>query len=79
VVNAELYKDISKAADSPSTPMMNKTDMERYNPELYNQLYGPNSPTYEVEQLRKEMKKEKERMRREMMDEMYQYTPKRKD
>ena len=79
VVNAELYKDISKAADSPSTPMMNKTEMQRYNPELYNQLYGPNSPTYEIEQLRKEMQKEKEQMRREMMDEMYQYTPKRKD
>jgi hypothetical protein len=79
VVNAELYKDISKAADEPNTPMMNKTEMQRYNPELYNQLYGPESPTYEIEQFKKEMKKEKERMRREMMDEMYQYTPKRKD
>jgi hypothetical protein len=79
VVNAELYKDISKAADSPSTPMMNKTEMQRYNPELYNQLYGPESPTYEIEQFKKEMQKEKERMRREMMDEMYEYTPKKKD
>jgi hypothetical protein len=79
VVNAELYKDISKAVDKPDTPIMNKTDMQRYNPELYNQLYGPESPTYEIEQFRKEMKKEKERMRREMMDEMYEYTPKRKD
>jgi hypothetical protein len=63
IVNAEIYKGLSKAANSSSTSSMDDTDMK----------------DYKSEDFRKEMQKEKERMRKEMMDEMYQYTPKRKD
>jgi len=71
IVNKEIYKDLEKAEESPSKPIMNKEDMERYNPELYNQLYGPDAPTYEIEQMKKQMRKEKEAMMRQMKDEMY--------
>jgi len=71
IVNKEIYKDLEKAEESPSKPIMNKEDMQRYNPELYNQLYGPDAPTYEIEQMKKQMRKEKEAMMRQMKDEMY--------
>ena len=71
VVNKEIYKDLEKAEETPSKPIMNKEDMKRYNPELYNQLYGPDAPTYEIEQMKKQMRKEKEAMMRQMKDEMY--------
>ena len=37
---------------------MNKKDMELLYPELYNQLYGPDSPLLDYEQIKKDLRKE---------------------
>jgi hypothetical protein len=75
VVRSSL-SDAKKAAkkdekDSNIVKSMNKEDMKRYYPELYNQLHGPASPTYELEQIKKQMRKEQEQLTRQMKDEMY--------
>lgn len=75
VVRSSL-SDAKKAAKkdenaSAAVKSMNKGDLKRYNPELYNQLYGPNSPNYETEQMMKQMREENEAMMKQMKDEMY--------
>jgi hypothetical protein len=56
----------------------NETDMKRYDPELWDETYGPNAPTYNAEQAKKTLKKTKDSLKRAMKDEMYNYTPKTK-
>jgi hypothetical protein len=56
---------------SAAVKSMNKGDLKKYNPELYDQLYGPNSPNYETEQMMKQMREENEAMMKQMKDEMY--------
>jgi hypothetical protein len=56
----------------------NKSDMERYDPELWDKVYGPNSPDYDEQEAKKNLKREKDKLEREMKDEMYDYTPKAK-
>jgi hypothetical protein len=56
---------------SAAVKSMNKGDLKKYNPELYNQLYGPDSPNYETEQMMKQMREENEAMMKQMKDEMY--------
>ena len=53
--------------------------MKRYDPELWDKTYGPNSPDYDKEQAIKEIKKAKRNLERETKDEMYNYVPKSKD
>jgi hypothetical protein len=50
---------------------MNKTDMKKYNPELYNQMYGPGSAAYEVEQEVKAFEKEQRKMEEQIKKEIY--------
>jgi GNAT superfamily N-acetyltransferase len=50
---------------------MNKTDMKKYNPELYNQMYGPGSAGYEVEQQVKEFEKEQREFKKKMKDQLF--------
>jgi hypothetical protein len=50
---------------------MNKTDMKKYNPELYNQMYGPGSAAYEVEQEVKAFEKEQREFKKKMKDQIY--------
>jgi hypothetical protein len=50
---------------------MNKTDMKKYNPELYNQMYGPGSAAYEVEQEVKAFEKEQREFKKKMKDQLY--------
>jgi len=50
---------------------MNKTDMKKYKPELYNQMYGPGSAGYEVEQQVKEFEKEQREFKKKMKDQIY--------
>ena len=55
----EMYKDLRKAEDTPDgLNKMNKKDMELLYPELYNQLYGPDSPLLDYEQIKKDLRKE---------------------
>jgi hypothetical protein len=75
VVRSSL-SDAKRAAkkdekDTNAVKSMNKGDLKKYNPELYNQLYGPNSPNYETEQMMKQMRKENEAMMKQMKEEMY--------
>jgi hypothetical protein len=50
---------------------MNKTDMKKYNPELYNQMYGPGSAAYEIEQEVKAFEKEQREFKKKMKDQIY--------
>jgi predicted GNAT family N-acyltransferase len=50
---------------------MNKTDMKKYNPELYNQMYGPGSAAYEVEQELKAFEKEQREFKKKMKAQLY--------
>lgn len=54
----------------------NQSDMKRYDPELWDKTYGPNSTDYDKEQAIKEIKKAKQKLERETKDEMYNYVPK---
>ena len=56
----------------------NETDMKRYDPELWDETYGPNAPDYNSEQAKKAIKKAKDSLAKAMKDEMYNYTPKSK-
>ena len=48
-----------------------KEDMKRYFPDMYKNLYEPGGTLYDAEQIKKEMRKEKERIKREIKDQMY--------
>jgi hypothetical protein len=50
---------------------MNKTDLKKYNPELYNQMYGPGSAAYEIEQEVKAFEKEQREFKKKMKDQVY--------
>ena len=59
ILFSELYKDLKKAEETPGgLNKMNKKDMEFLYPELYNQLYGPDSPLLDYEQIKKDLQKE---------------------
>jgi ribosomal protein S18 acetylase RimI-like enzyme len=72
----DIYKDLEKAESRGSRNQMGKEDMKKYFPDMYNELYGPGGTLYDVELIQKQMRKEKEKLMREMKDEMYNYTPK---
>lgn len=59
ILFSEMYKDLKKAEDTPGgLSKINKKDMEFLYPELYNQLYGPDSPLLDYEQIKKDLRKE---------------------
>jgi hypothetical protein len=72
----DIYKDLEKAESRGSRNQMGKEDMKKYFPDMYNELYGPGGTLYDVELMKKEMNREKEKIKREIKDEMYNYTPK---
>lgn len=83
-VMKDIYKDLEQADKIAEEKRekkknkpggMNREDLKRYKPELYEKYYGKSSPTYELEQRKAEIKKQKEKMLRKMKDEMYNYTP----
>jgi hypothetical protein len=76
IVNKELYKDLEKAEVTKPMNKIGKEDMKRYYPEMYEDLYGEGGVLYDIEKMKSEMRKEKERIRREIKDEMYEYVPK---
>jgi hypothetical protein len=75
IVNTEIYKDLDKKPTGGKGGM-SKEDMKKYFPDMYNEMYGPGGALYESEQIKKEINKEKELMKRKIKDEMYNYTPK---
>jgi len=50
---------------------INKTDLKRYYPEQYNELYGENSPGYEIQQEIKAFEKEQREFKKRMKDQIY--------
>jgi hypothetical protein len=64
-------KKSSKGGGGIKAKTMNKTDMKRYNRELYDQLYGPNSPGYEVQQQVKAFEKQQREFEKETKDRIY--------
>jgi hypothetical protein len=76
IVNKEIYKGLENTEERPKGSKMSKEDMKKYFPDMYNQLYGPGGALYDIELIEKQMRKEKEKLMREMKDEMYNYRPK---
>jgi hypothetical protein len=76
IVNKELYKELDNAEEKKPMNKLNKEDMKRYFPEMYNKIYGPGGSMYNIEQMKNKIKRDKEKLKRQMKDEMYNYTPK---
>jgi hypothetical protein len=84
----ELYKDLrtadKKAEDKKQAEKEmlhgyeNREDMKRYDPELYDEVFGKNSPGYDAEQAKKKLKHEADSIERRIKDEFYDYVPKKK-
>ena len=78
VVNGYIYKDLKKTASETETKQddekimgMSKTDLKRYYPEVYEQHYGKGTPADNE----RKIEAEKDRVERELKDDMYNYTP----
>jgi hypothetical protein len=88
VVMKDMYKDLEQADENAENKRQikleklqgyeNESDMKRYDPELWEETFGPNAPEYDAEQAKKNIKKTKDSLERAMKDEMYNYTPKSK-
>jgi len=64
-----MYKDLEKAEKTAGgVSKLGKQDMERLYPDVYNQLYGPGGSMIDYEQLKKEIRKEKELVRKAAKD-----------
>jgi hypothetical protein len=81
IVNKSIYNELDKELDKQGQkgeefkPMgMNKTDLKRYYPEIYEQYYGEGS---EAEAKRK-LEYEKNLLERKMKDDYYNYVPKQR-
>jgi hypothetical protein len=81
IVNKSIYSELDKELDSQGQkaeefkPMgLNKSDLKRYYPEIYEQYYGEGTE----EDAKRKLEYEKNRLEREMKDEYYQYVPKQR-
>lgn len=54
-----------------------REDMKRYNPKLYEKTFGPSSPYYEQDQMKKEQARLKSEAKRAMKDYQFGYDPDR--
>jgi hypothetical protein len=75
---AEVYKGEAPAKKKSSSggggsrvKTMNKTDLKKYNRELYDQMYGPGSATYEIEQEIKAFEKEQREFKKDIKDRVF--------
>ncbi|MCP3700270.1 MAG: hypothetical protein GY920_17370 [Aliivibrio sp.] len=88
MVLADIYGDLTRAQkvakekSKTKKEMLqgydNETDMKRYDRELWEKTFGPNSPGYDERQALKEIEKAKRELRRQQKDELYNYVPKKK-
>jgi hypothetical protein len=89
IVLADIYKDMNKKSSASKTKesiekfllqgYMNKSDMKKYDPELYKETFGEDGLSTILmpeEEIKSEIKKEMDRIMRSMKDEMYDYVPK---
>ena len=88
VVMKKIYGDLQKAIKQSASAKIAKeemlqgydseTDMKRYDRELWEMTFGPNSPGYDARQAEKELKKRERKLKQELKDELYNYTPRNK-
>ena len=88
MVLADIYGDLTRAQKLAKENTRTKkemlqgysseTDMKRYDRELWEKTYGPNSPGYDERQALKNIEKAKREIRRQQKDELYNYVPKPK-
>ena len=55
-----------------------EADMKRYDPDLYDITFGPNSEGYDEREAARLLKLEERRLRRQLKDELYNYQPRKK-
>jgi hypothetical protein len=85
----ELYKDLrnadKKAEDKKQAEKEmlhgyeNREDMKRYDPELYDKVFGKDSPGYDAKEAKRKLKREMDAIERRKKDEFYDYVPKKKE
>jgi hypothetical protein len=85
----ELYKDLrdadKKAEDKKQAEKemlhgyKNREDMKRYDPELYDKVFGKDSPGYDAKEAKRKLKREMDAIERRKKDEFYDYVPKKKE
>jgi len=81
IVNKSIYSELDKEMDKQgqkqeeTKPMgLNKTDLKRYYPEVYEQYYGEGTE----EAAKRKLQKEKDILERRMKDDYYNYVPKQR-
>ena len=81
IVNKSLYSELDKEMDKQGQkeqefkPMgLNKTDLKRYYPEVYEQYYGEGTE----DAARRKLQKEKDILEQRMKDDYYNYVPKQR-
>jgi len=69
--NVPAKKKSSSGGGGSRAKTMNKTDLKKYNRELYNQLYGKGSAIYEIEQEIKAFEKEQRELKKDIKDRVF--------
>lgn len=85
VVMDQIYSDLRKAqadlknAKKTKEEMLqgydSEGDMKRYNYPLWENTFGPNAPDYDVTEAEKKLKAAERKLKQQMKDELYDYTP----
>jgi len=85
IVLSQIYGDLSRAerqlkdARLKRQEMLNgydsESDMKRYDPQLWEQTFGPKSQGYDEREALKEIERAKRKLRQQMKDELYDYKP----
>jgi uncharacterized protein YwbE len=85
VVMKNIYKDLEKAEKSPETEQddfkpygLNKEELKKYMPDLYEQYYGEGTNYQKTSAKKRELRKKKEELRKKILDERYNYIPSKK-
>ena len=86
LVMKNLYSDLANAESNLANKKMaekeklqgyeTEGDMKRYDPDMWNETFGPSSEGYDEREAKKNIKREEQRMKRAIKDEEYNYTPK---
>jgi hypothetical protein len=89
VVNSSIYSSIkeaeraTKAKERREADLLggyeNKTDLKRYDPELYEKNFGENSEWYKSTKEEREQKEKEAKEEQAIKDRMYNYSPKEDD
>ena len=85
VVLNQIYGDLRKAQADLKNAKKTKQerlqgydsegDMKRYDYRLWENTFGPNSPDYDVREAEKKLKAAERKLKQQMKDELYDYTP----